>query len=466
MPPSHKSGETTPMPVAERTSNGASSIAKSLAASWDKFLFFACLLLLAYAVGVATAHFRLPPYSMLAKIWAAGEDWSENWRMRLGIEPTEHLGLAKHEGDGVIQYDPDKSSPGVTLIESVFDDNLGLRLFDSRGNILHTWPALYSEIARNTDFKHTRDIPTNDWATWIQGAALYPDGDVLFNLPRHTMVRMNACGEVEWTLPARAHHSIDIDNDGNIWTLALRYHSEPDPRFPWMRPIWRDDLVLEVSPQGEILREISLIELLYANDLIGALFPAGHELLDGHKRVDVLHTNDVEILSRKDAAAFPLFEAGDAVVSFRNINLIIVFDPDSGVVKWSQTGPWLRQHDPDFLSDGRILIFDNRDDGANGQILGGGRLIAVDPGTRKVETIYEGTPEEPFYTPERGMAQALDNGNFLITETSGGRVFEVTPDGTIVWSYINRYDAGRVLAINGATRYPESFADFDRSGCS
>jgi hypothetical protein len=39
-------------------------------------------------------------------------------------------------------------------------------------------------------------------------------------------------------------------------------------------------------------------------------------------------------------------------------------------VKWSQTGPWLRQHDPDFLSDGRILVYDNRDDGANGQILG------------------------------------------------------------------------------------------------
>jgi Arylsulfotransferase (ASST) len=454
------------MPVAERTSGGASSIGKSLAASWDKFLFFACLLFLAYAAGIATDHFRLPPYAMLAKTWAAGEDWSENWRMRLGIEPTEHLRLARHEGDGVIKYDENKSSPGVTLIESVFDDNVGLRLFDSRGNILHTWPALSSEIAPNTDFKWPKGIPTNDWQTLVHGAALYPDGDVLFNLYGHMMARMNACGEVEWKLPAGTHHSIDIADDGNIWTLGHRYLREPDPRLPWMRPTLRDDLVLEVSPQGEILREISLIELLNANDLIGALFPAGHELLDGQKRVDVLHTNDVEILRRKDAAAFPLFEAGDAVVSFRNINLIIVFDPDSGVVKWSQTGPWLRQHDPDFLSDGRILIFDNRDDGANGQTMGGSRLIAVDPVTRKVETIYEGTPEEPFYTPERGKAQALDNGNFLIAETEAGRVFEVTPDGEIVWSFINRYDADRVLTVNGASRYPESFGDFDRSRCS
>jgi Arylsulfotransferase (ASST) len=181
---------------------------------------------------------------------------------------------------------------------------------------------------------------------------------------------------------------------------------------------------------------------------------------------DVIHTNDVEILSSADAPAFPRFEAGDALVSFRNLNLLIVFDPDSGVVKWSQTGPWLRQHDPDFLPDGRILVFDNRDDGADGRLLGGSRIVAMDPVTREVEIIYKGTAETPFFTAVWGKVDLLDNDNFLITESNGGRVLEVTPDGTIVWSFINRYDADRVLRISGATRYPESFADFDRSGCS
>jgi hypothetical protein len=205
---------------------------------------------------------------------------------------------------------------------------------------------------------------------------------------------------------------------------------------------------------------------LYANDLIGSMFPTGHALIDGYTMADVLHTNDVGILATGDAPAFPLFEAGDALVSFRNLNLLIVFDPDSGVVKWSQTGPWLRQHDPDFLPDGRIMVFDNRDDGANGRLLGGSRLIAMDPATREVETIYEGTAETPFFTAGRGNADILDNGNFLITETSGGRVFEVTPDGEIVWSFIHRYDADRVLNVNGASRYPQWYGNFDRSGCA
>ena len=181
---------------------------------------------------------------------------------------------------------------------------------------------------------------------------------------------------------------------------------------------------------------------------------------------DLLHTNDVETLSEDVAPAFPLFEAGDALVSFRNLNLLIVFDPDTGIVKWSQTGPWLRQHDPDFLPDGRILVFDNRDDGAGGRLFGGSRLLAIEPVTRKVETVYEGTPEEPFFTSGRGTANALENGNFLLTEAEFGRAFEVTPDGQVVWSFILRYDRERVLNINGAIRYPEAFARFERNGCS
>jgi hypothetical protein len=156
----------------------------------------------------------------------------------------------------------------------------------------------------------------------IHGAALYPDGDVVFNLTGFSMVRMNACGDVEWTLPATTHHSVHISDVGNIWTLSVEYYDRNSVSpFPGMRPAFEDDIVLEVSPQGKILRKISLLELLYANDLIGSLFPTGRSLIDGYPMEDVLHTNDVEILSRDDAPAFPLFEAGDVLVSFRNLNL-------------------------------------------------------------------------------------------------------------------------------------------------
>jgi hypothetical protein len=460
------------MRLAQDVSNGTSSIRKHLAASWDWLLFLASAVIVSYAAGVGTAHFRLPPYGTLAKIWGAGKDWSENWRMKLGVEPTGHLVAGRHKGAGVMQYTESKSSPGVTMMESVFAGRLGLGLVDNQGAFLHAWDALYSEIAPHSEYVREGSggtIPTNDWETMVQGAALYPDGDVLFNLGGVGTTRMNACGDVEWTLPAFTHHSIYVADDGNIWTLGRKHYDQQTVhRFPGMPPKFRDDTVLEVSPQGEILREISLLEVLYTNDLTGSLFPAGTKaarLLDS-TMADVLHANDVEVLSQDDAPAFPLFAAGDALVSMRNLNLLIVFDPDSGRVKWSQTGPWLRQHDPDFLPDGRILVFDNRDDGAGGRLFGGSRLVAIDPVTREVETIYKGTSEAPFFSAAHGKADRLDNGNFLVTETDAGRVFEITPDGAIVWSFIHRYDTDRVFSVFGASRYSESFGDFDHSGCS
>jgi hypothetical protein len=64
-----------------------------------------------------------------------------------------------------------------------------------------------------------------------------------------------------------------------------------------------------------------------------------------------------------------------------------------------------------------------------------------------------------------GKHQVLENGNILITETEGGRAFEVDSSGNTVWSYVNRYSASEVAIIEQADRYPEHYADFKRKTC-
>jgi hypothetical protein len=76
-----------------------------------------------------------------------------------------------------------------------------------------------------------------------------------------------------------------------------------------LRPRFRDDLVLEISPEGQVLRKWSVLRILYSNDLVGALFPIGIDPLENEPMTNLLHTNDVETLSAEDASAFPLFEA-------------------------------------------------------------------------------------------------------------------------------------------------------------
>jgi hypothetical protein len=154
------------------------------------------------------------------------------------------------------------------------------------------------------------------------------------------------------------------------------------------------------------------------------------------------------------------------MVSLRNPNLIVVFDPKTGKVLWHQTGPWLRQHDPDFRDDGLISVFDNRGGPDLGDVFGGSRILLVDPVTHETREAYPPKEENRFFSPEQGTQQYLPNGNILIDEAEGGRVLEVTREGRVVWSYLNRYDETRVATLQAAIRYPENYFDAGAGACA
>jgi hypothetical protein len=80
---------------------------------------------------------------------------------------------------------------------------------------------------------------------------------------------------------------VHVTDEGHIWALGRKYYEDPVAEFPGMRPTFEDTLVFEVSPGGETPWEISLLKLLYANDLISSLFRTGHGLIDGYTMSDV-----------------------------------------------------------------------------------------------------------------------------------------------------------------------------------
>jgi hypothetical protein len=111
------------------------------------------------------------------------------------------------------------------------------------------------------------------------------------------------------------------------------------------------------------------------------------------------------------------------------------------------------------------------------------RVIEFDPITLEIiweymDPVQEGDvngdgevkgEERKFYSNLISGAQRLKNGNTLITEGHGGRVFEVTYEGEIVWEYISPYDDGRAPratdpnAVYRAYRIPESWLPDDMS---
>jgi hypothetical protein len=443
-----------------------STLGRWLKHHWDKLAFAAACALLVYLAGMASAYYRLLPYTTIRDSVRAARDWRAHWRSYLGIAPTKFLVPADGEDQGVLVHVPGAPQPGLTLISGILKDGeVGLRLIDLQGSVRHHWPASFSEIWPSPEHVPGRALPVNDWDTEIHGAVLLPSGDVVFNFDRYGLQRLDACGEVVWKLPYMTHHSVFVSEDGNLWVPGLRYHTEPVSSLPGIVPPFEEDTVLEVSPDGEILREISLLELFYANELQALLFANGLDTFDAASHRDLLHLNDIEILSTSDAAAFPLFNAGDIMVSLRELNLVMVIDSATEEVRWTQTGPWIRQHDPDFLPNGQIMVFDNRRDDRDGRIFGGSRILTIEPVTREVQTVYEGSDEAPFFSNEQGKQQPLANGNILIAETLRGRVFEVTSDRRIVWSYVIRFDDNHVTQISDAERYPEGYADVGNDPC-
>ena len=144
--------------------------------------------------------------------------------------------------------------------------------------------------------------------------------------------------------------------------------------------------------------------------------------------------------------------------------MLAIQDAVSGRIKWSHTGPWVRQHDPDITADGKIEVFNNGDDRLSIDRPPGSNIISLDPATGEIVALFPLAGQPAFFADIMGTHQRLANGNRLITESRRGRVFEVDPAGDVVWEYVERYDDEHAAWLAGALRYDEAYltvADWD-----
>jgi hypothetical protein len=132
----------------------------------------------------------------------------------------------------------------------------------------------------------------------------------------------------------------------------------------------------------------------------------------------------------------PAFKAGNVLISIRTLDLLAIVDLEKKKAVWTLEGSWRRQHQSTVLANGNMLLFDNR--GTRGE----SRVIEFDPVSGQEVWMYKGTAEKPFFSKTCGSSQRLPNGNTLITESDNGTAFEVTPDKTIAWEFVNPHRAG------------------------
>jgi hypothetical protein len=174
---------------------------------------------------------------------------------------------------------------------------------------------------------------------------------------------------------------------------------------------------------------------------------------------DYFHPNSVQEIGANAHQQLEAFRPGNLLVCFRNINQIAALDARTMEILWTWgEGELQWPHHATMLENGNVLVFDN---GIERKFT---RALEIDPTTGRTIWQYPGDPADPdhrFYSPYKGSAQRLGNGNTLICDAENGRVVEVTPAGRVVWEFfypeLNR--RGQRASIYRAIRYPEEMVD-------
>ncbi|MFC3282180.1 arylsulfotransferase family protein [Litchfieldella rifensis] len=342
----------------------------------------------------------------------------------------------RRSDEGVTIHESNQTRDGLTLYTS--GDASAAYLIDMDGDVVHEWRRPFSEIwqegvgsiekPRPDEFVHMRNaraFPNGDLVALYEG-----NGDTPYG---YGVVKLDRDSNVIWSYPGRAHHQLDIAPDGKIYVLT---HEVVDDEVDVLGKQPRlEDFLVVLSPDGEELQKTRLVTTLGESQYRRLL-----ESVPGLSLWDPLHTNTVEYIDREKARNFPFAEEGQVLLSFRALHVIAVFDPGTEEFTWVTRGPWDAQHDPDILPNGHILLFDNR--GNHDEAEGESRIIEFNPQTMEIVWQYRGTPEQPFASRIRGDQQRLANGNTLITESDGGRLLEVTPEGEIAWEFVNPVRGG------------------------
>jgi hypothetical protein len=417
----------------------------------------------AFLLGFCVGYAKIWPYSVLTEAvlfieGGQGENLSlwKKFTNDFASKPTRHIAaysikkstnMAPYKALTELKLNPRRNFPeyafsekapdGYRVIYGVFDFRQGLHgaiMLDNQGRVVHVWHFSQERL----DWKSPKD--TN---VFPHGFEIARDGSIVTAYDGGTsLTKYDYCGNVLWRLKGGFHHSIAFEGDGAVWVWG-----DSDGTLPYGNHLLKIDY-----NTGQIIKEIPLQKVMDTNtdiDIFGILqkdTSQGSEWYHDH-----WHPNDIDPLPKRLERFYPMFRAGDLLVSLRSPNLVFVMDQDTLKVKWWRQGLARRQHDPDWNDKGTITIFNNN------MHRGYSNILELNPVTFDNQILLDGK-SYGFRTYRRGKHQLMPNGGLLITSSEQGRVFETDREGNLTFEFLNSYNGNQEnLVISEAVFLPKDY---------
>lgn len=419
--------------------------------------------------------------------------------MRLASCPeTLEPRLALTATVGLINSRPDLVSPGYTLLGSITSQDTFL--IDTDGQVVHSWTGsggqTSSYLLANGNLLRNTSRPATERVYGSSGATgrieeLSWDGSTVWTF------------DLQDERYQLHHDAIPMPN-GNVLAIAWERFSFQEAVAMGRRPgltnpknnreIWAE-AILEIKPDygsgvgGEIVWEWHLSDHLvqdaFRNKENYGSIRANPQLVDFNYVPRGVGADDhIADWAHFNAIAYNA-ETDQILVSSREFSEIWMIDHSTtieeaaghtggrygkgGDLLWRYGNPasWkagtranqqlFYQHDIQWIADGlpgagNLLLFNNGWGRQGGQSFSS--VMELVPavyvrgytkasyGKARIVWNYVGNQFTPFFAPIISGVQRLPNGNTLIDQGTNGRVFEVTRNRRIVWTYINP-DTGR-----------------------
>jgi hypothetical protein len=315
----------------------------------------------------------------------------------------------------------------------------------SSGDTVHQWFLHYDEIFADTPVDGGSYKLFSKDRLRMQHPLLDADGSIVFNTQDGPLVKIDACSRHIWTNNTHFHHSIEFDGNHDIWATAVTYPPSADTTIMGGR--YRDDALARLNTDGEILELRSLTSIMIQNGYRGLLYGIRDFGTTNQKHpIDLFHLNDITPALYDGR----FWKKGDLLLSMRNLSSVALYRPSTNRILWIKTGPWLNQHDVNFLGDSKITVFGN--DHIRGLDIYNkdniSEIYIFDLQSGEISTPYtKQLIELAIRSPTEGRSRVMDDGGVFIAESNFGRLVKLSEKG-LQWSYVNRYGPNEVGKIS------------------